>query len=137
MIRTAAKLSCLQSSLISNLSTSEVQAPPTVRVRIASGTPFWSSDWHCDWLFVVTTAVEGANAHRAIAYKSMKRKVTQLEFFLGVFEESKGIDSRQSADLSSKISGCLDTESLEQPTALVSTTLDRSMCNEFLEHLFP
>ena len=76
----------------------------------------------------MTTAVEGANAHRVITHKSMKRLHLQLEFFLGVFEESKGIDSRQSADLSSKISvKCLDTESLEQPTALVSTTLDRSM----------
>ena len=85
----------------------------------------------------MTTAVEGANAHRAIAHKSMKRYTYNSNFFLGVFEESKGIDSRQSADLSSKISvKCLDTESLEQPTALVSTTLDRSMCNEFLEHLF-
>ena len=75
----------------------------------------------------MTTAVEGANAHRVITHKSVTLHL-QLEFFFGVFEESKGIDSRQSADLSSKISvKCLDTESLEQPTALVSTTLDRSM----------
>ena len=111
-----------------------MQAPPTV--RIASGTPFWSSDSHCDRLFVVTTAVEGANANRAIAHKSMKRYTYSSNFFLEFSKKVKALpDSRQSADLSSKISGCLDTESLEQPTALVSTTLERSMFNEFLEHL--
>ena len=81
-----------QSSLISDLSTSGVQALSTV--RIASGTPFRSSDWHCDWLFVVTTAVEGANAHRAIAHNSMERYTyteLQLEFFLEFSKKVKAV----------------------------------------------
>ena len=50
-------------------------------------------------------AVKGAVAHRAIFRKrSQKHETLQLEFtFLGACEESKGINSRQSANLSSKI----------------------------------
>ena len=78
-----------QSSLISDLSTSGVQAPSTA--LITSGTPFWSSDWHCDRLFVVTTAVEGANGHQAIAHNSMKRYTYSSNFFLEFSKKVKAV----------------------------------------------
>ena len=110
-----------------------MQAPDRVRHAVLV-------EWLALWL-IVRRDHRGRRCERTsgTCNRSQKHETLhlQLEFFLGVFEESKGIDSRQSADLSSKTSvKCLDTESLGQPTALVSTTFDRSMCNEFLEHLF-
>ena len=128
-----AQLSAVESDQWSEHERSASSTNRPVRVRHAV-----LVEWLALWL-IVRRNHRGRRCERtsAIAHKSMKRYTYSSIFFLEFSKKVKALIQRQSADLSSKISvelfGHWKSGTTDGPW---STTLDRSMCNEFLEHLF-